>query len=173
MTSQAEATQLIDKTGFVDNVWVRVGVGEEPKGTGHELVRVDKLHGHLSETGLPLAKVGVYLDNDTSSDEIHALPPGLGLIAIDFPSFADGRGFSLARWVRESGFTGRLRASSPLIADQFAFAMACGFDEVEIPHALAVRQPEDQWLTAAGQITHAYQPAAAESILFHRHTTSR
>jgi len=38
------------------------------------------------------------------------------LIAVAFPAFADGRGFSLARLLRRAGFTGELRASGRIVA---------------------------------------------------------
>ncbi len=58
-----------------------------------------------------------------------------------FPSFSDGRGLSLAKRLRRAGFKGTLRASGPLIADQFREALDCGFDEIELPDAMAARQP--------------------------------
>ena len=70
------------------------------------------------------------------------------LIAISFPNFADGRGFSLAKSLRVLGFKGRLRASGPLISDQFPMALTCGFDDVEIDDSQAERQPEAHWLKA-------------------------
>jgi len=73
----------------------------------------------------------------------------LGLIRVRFSSFADGRGFTTARQLRLLGYTGRLRAHGPLIADQYAMARRAGFDEVEIPADLALRQPESDWLTRA------------------------
>lgn len=74
---------------------------------------------------------------------------GQDLIAIDFPAMTDGRGFSLARLLREKGYTGRLRAVGGLISDQYAMARRVGFDEVRIPAALAARQPQEQWLYRA------------------------
>lgn len=71
------------------------------------------------------------------------------LLAIDFPSFSDGRGFSLARRLREMGFKGRLRASGRLIADQYAMARRVGFDEVEVAPDIAARQPAEQWIARA------------------------
>ncbi|MDQ1901041.1 DUF934 domain-containing protein [Paracoccus sp. WLY502] len=71
------------------------------------------------------------------------------LIAIDFPAFNDGRGFSLARRLRELGYTGRLRAAGRLIADQYAMARRVGFDEVEVAPDIAARQPAEQWVARA------------------------
>jgi len=79
------------------------------------------------------------------------------LVRIAFPSFADGRGFTLARRLRRMGYSGRLRAVGPLLADQYAMARRVGFDEVEIPDALAARQPEEQWLFRADWRSHDHQ----------------
>lgn len=86
-----------------------------------------------------------------------ALSPSLKMIRIDFPSFADGRGFSIARQLRHMGFTGRLRARGHVLADQYAMARRSGFDEVEIDETLAARQPRDQWLARANWQEHDYQ----------------
>lgn len=79
------------------------------------------------------------------------------MIRIDFPSFADGRGFTIARRLRLMGFQGRLRARGHVIADQYAMARRSGFDEVEIDDSLAARQPEDQWIARAAWKAHDYQ----------------
>ena len=81
----------------------------------------------------------------------------IDLIRITFPSFADGRGFTLARNLRRMGFHARLRARGHVIADQYAMARRSGFDEVEIDAAQAERQPEDQWLRRADWRAHDYQ----------------
>jgi len=79
------------------------------------------------------------------------------MIRIDFPTSADGRGFTLAAMLRRAGFTGRLRARGHILADQYAMARRAGFDEVEINDALAARQPEPQWLARADWQSHNYQ----------------
>lgn len=81
----------------------------------------------------------------------------IDMIRVDFPSSADGRGFTIARRLRLMGFTGRLRARGHVIADQYAMARRSGFDEVEIDDALATRQPEPQWLARANWQQHDYQ----------------
>lgn len=82
---------------------------------------------------------------------------GVALVRVEFPSFADGRGFTLARQLRLKGFEGRLRAFGHVIADQYAMARRSGFDEVELTDDLAARQPEDQWLARANWKAHSYQ----------------
>ncbi|MCD1626334.1 MAG: DUF934 domain-containing protein [Paracoccaceae bacterium] len=82
---------------------------------------------------------------------------GLQIIRIPFASFADGRGFTLARRLRLRGYQGRLRATGHVIADQYAMARRAGFDEVEISTELAARQPEAQWLARADWRAHDYQ----------------
>jgi uncharacterized protein (DUF934 family) len=81
----------------------------------------------------------------------------IDMIRVDFPSSADGRGFTIARRLRLMGFDGRLRARGHVIADQYAMARRSGFDEVEIGNDLAERQPEPQWLARANWQDHNYQ----------------
>ncbi|MBV2360654.1 DUF934 domain-containing protein [Thalassococcus sp. CAU 1522] len=100
---------------------------------------------------------GPIIDLSPDTDPASLTAAGDALIRIDFPSFADGRGFTLARLLRASGFSGRLRARGHVIADQYAMARRSGFDEVEISEELAARQPEDQWLDRANWRAHDYQ----------------
>ena len=81
----------------------------------------------------------------------------LKMIRIEFPSSADGRGFTIARALRLRGYTGRLRAHGHVLADQYAMARRAGFDEIEIDNALASRQPQDQWISRANWQDHDYQ----------------
>ena len=83
--------------------------------------------------------------------------PQLTLIRLAFPAFSDGRGFTIARRLRMMGYKGELRALGPVIAEQYAMARRVGFDAVEIPDALAARQPESQWQFRADWKAHDYQ----------------
>mgnify|MGYP001791117058 FL=1 len=97
------------------------------------------------------------LTSDTDPAKLPDLLHGMELVRVDFPSFADGRGFTLARLIRQHGFQGHLRAKGYVIADQYAMARRSGFDDVEIDEDLAKRQPEDQWLARANWQAHDYQ----------------
>ena len=85
------------------------------------------------------------------------------LIRIEFMSFADGRGFTLARLLRLSGYRGVLHAFGHVISDQYAMARRSGFDGVEITHALAVRQPQHDWVARANWQAHDYQSRLGKS----------
>lgn len=72
-----------------------------------------------------------------ASDDVRALIPHLGalsLIEIGFESFRDGRGYSAARILRESGYLGELRAQGDVLVDQIAPMRRCGFDSF-VPEA--------------------------------------
>ncbi|MGJ8603959.1 MAG: DUF934 domain-containing protein [Marivita sp.] len=99
----------------------------------------------------------VDLPSDTDPAQLRSLLIGKELVRIAFPSFADGRGFTLARMIRQQGYKGWLRAQGHVIADQYAMARRSGFDDVEIDTDLAARQPEADWLARADWQAHDYQ----------------
>ena len=75
------------------------------------------------------ADVGVWLapadDPAALEDDVASLP----VIAVDFPSFNDGRGYSIARLLRDRhGFRGELRAIGDVLRDQLYALAECGFD---------------------------------------------
>ena len=95
--------------------------------------------------------------SDAEPQDLAACIGQIAMIRVDFPSFADGRGFTIAAQLRRMGYQGRLRARGHVIADQYAMARRSGFDEVEIDADLAKRQPEDQWLARANWKANDYQ----------------
>lgn len=88
----------------------------------------------------------VTVSPDTVVAELLESVKELELIRITFLTHTDGRGFSLARRLRQAGYTGHLRAVGHLISDQFRHALDCGFDDVEINDEIALRQPEMDWI---------------------------
>ncbi|MBT3140881.1 oxidoreductase [Phaeobacter gallaeciensis] len=101
--------------------------------------------------------VALDVPSDTDPDDLSERLGNAQMVRVDFPSFADGRGFTIARTLRLKGYTGRLRAKGHVLADQYAMARRAGFDEVEIDGILAERQPEDQWVARADWKAHNYQ----------------
>lgn len=102
-------------------------------------------------------KTAIDIPNDVTVESLKGLFESAAMIRIPFPSFADGRGFSLAKQLRQQGYAGRLRAVGHIIADQYGFTRVCGFDEVEIDDEMAKRQPEDQWIARIPKQELSYQ----------------
>jgi len=73
--------------------------------------------------------VGVWLAPDEDPAAVAGDVARLPVIAIDFPQFTDGRGYSHARLLRDRfGFTGELRAIGDVQRDQLYYLSQCGFD---------------------------------------------
>ena len=100
----------------------------------------------------------LHIPNDA---DLEALAPALGrveTILIDFPAYTDGRGFSLARQLRTRyGYEGLLIADGPLIPDQYAFALQCGFSAVHIDDETLKRHTIDDWHAALDDFDLTYQ----------------
>ena len=93
----------------------------------------------------------------TTSDTLPAenLTDGFGnnsVIEISFDKFSDGRGFTHARRIRESGFSGWLVASGHVIADQADYLRRCGFS-----HAAISQTRIDDWQGALSAISTHFQ----------------
>ena len=101
--------------------------------------------------------LGVRLDSDQSPQDIAGDLDRLDLVALDFPQYRDGRGYSSARLLRERhGFTGELRAVGNILRDQLAFMARCGFDAFEYEG----RTPIEEALSAFDDVSVVYQTAA-------------
>jgi uncharacterized protein (DUF934 family) len=145
---------LISDGAFVEDRWRHLAEEEALPKTGAILVSLPRLQEALAQSGL---EIGVIAPNTTELAALEPALPRLALIAVAFPAFSDGRGFSLARLLRRAGFTGELRASGRLVADQYGHALACGFDTIEIAQDIAARQGEGQWRAAFAAHKNAYQ----------------
>lgn len=94
---------------------------------------------------LPAGSLAVEFPNDRDPADLAPWLERIAVIRVAFPAMGDGRGLSIARRLRAMGYRGTLRAAGPLIADQVTAARSVGFDEIELPDAIAARQPERQW----------------------------
>lgn len=76
--------------------------------------------------------------------------PESSSLAIEFASSADGRGYSLAKHLRNRlDFHGELVALGALIPDQVVAAFACGFDAVLVTKEQQDKYGQQNWLDAA------------------------
>jgi uncharacterized protein (DUF934 family) len=116
------------------------------------------------------ASLGVWLAPDDEPAELVGDFEKIALIGVDFPVFRDGRGYSIARLLRERhGWRGELRAIGDVLRDQLNYMARCGFD------AFAVRADKDIYdaLKAFGELSVQYQAAVDIALpLFRRRTAS-
>lgn len=90
------------------------------------------------EVLLARGNVGVVLEPNEEPGELAADVAVLPLIAVNFPSFQDGRGYSTARLLRERyGFKGEVRAVGDVLIDELFYMSRVGFD------AFALRDDQD------------------------------
>jgi len=112
------------------------------------------------------SETGVWLDSDEPPYELAPYLNKLTHIAINFPVFGDGRGYSYARILRdEMGYKGELRAIGDVLRDQLFYMKRCGFD------AYAVREDKDinEALEGLNDFSDAYQCATViDQPLFRR-----
>ena len=96
------------------------------------------------------------------TDEPHDRFASASLIAIDFPSFSDGRGLSLAVLLRTRlGFTGELRAVGALQPDLVHYLWRCGFDSVEL-HGECLRLADIEYRGVLAPYSDYYQASVLE-----------
>lgn len=78
------------------------------------------------EAGMP-GEHTVLLAADADLGEHYADLLQADAVIIEFPTFMDGRGFSIGSKLREQGFTGTLLAGGEVLSDQWEYLRRCGF----------------------------------------------
>jgi uncharacterized protein (DUF934 family) len=79
--------------------------------------------------------VGVWIASDERPEDLKGELDKFAVVAVDFPKFTDGRGYSIAYNLRmRLGYKGELRAIGDVLRDQLFSMQRCGFD------AFATRQ---------------------------------
>ncbi len=116
------------------------------------------------------ADIGVWFASDERAEQLKEDAKSLPLIAVDFPNFADGRGYSIAYNLRARvGFGGELRAIGDVLRDQLFYMSRVGFN------AFATREDRsiDDALKGLSDFSDAYQTSWDQKTpLFRRVTRS-
>ena len=107
------------------------------------------------------SNIGVWLDSHEEPSVLAEDANSLPVIAINFPKFADGRGYSYARLLRERfNFEGEIRAIGDVLQDQLFYMKRCGFN------AFSVREDRDieQALNGLSDFSNSYQAGCDNPI---------
>lgn len=141
--------KLIKDAVLIDNPWLLVAkdssLGQTLENTGAHLLVPLQLW--LENKAILLEsdkQIAVWLDSDENAEMIADDLNQLTLVALNFPTFMDGRAYSTAGIIRQQyQFKGELRAIGNVLRDQLSYMTRCGFDsfdvsdEVKIEDALA------------------------------------
>lgn len=154
-------SRLIKHRSLVDDTWRVLQIDETVPASGDVIVPLSVWRQHpqvVTRSG----STGVWLGPADEPSDIGAFPC---LVAIHFPVFTDGRGYSTARLLRQRyGYTGELRAFGDILRDQLFELARCGFDSF----ALRPDQDPAEALRAFDEFSDSYQSAADRGALFER-----
>ncbi len=163
---------LIKNAKMANDSWLRLdwtADGSLPTvpATGDVLVPLRLWRGLADELlSRTTGKLGLWLESDEDPVLIADSLDAFSVIAVDFPQFTDGRGYSTARLLRERyGWKGELRAIGDIQRDQLYYLSRCGFDSFLLNDGLDVQEA----LTAFNDFSESYQTSVDQPVpLFRR-----
>jgi uncharacterized protein (DUF934 family) len=148
--------RVIKDRKIVDDDWVLLAPDALVPATGDVIVSVAQWNSGRESFAGRSGKVGVRLKSNESPEQIQALDQ-VPLIAVEFPSFTDGRGYTSARLLRERhAYRGELRAVGDVLRDQLFYMARCGIDSF----ALKAGKDIEAALSAFLDFSVTYQAAA-------------
>ncbi|WP_138380303.1 DUF934 domain-containing protein [Luteithermobacter gelatinilyticus] len=156
--------QIIKHKTIVEDSFQHVGEAEAlPEGDvivplARWLIEKDKLR-HRE------GKVGVRLGSDADPAILKEDLDDLAVIAVEFPTFMDGRGYSIARLLRgRYGYQGELRAVGDVMRDQMFYMQRCGFNAFEVKEGKDIRDA----LQGLDGFSVTYQASVDEKLPLYR-----
>ncbi len=153
---------LIKNRRVVSDAWRVIEPEQSVPSEGDVIVALSVWREQRSTLTERAGLTGVWLGPADEPSEIGDLP---ALIAVHFPTFTDGRGYSTARLLRQRfGYSGELRAIGDILRDQLYELERCGFD------SFVMRDDQDphEALSAFNDFSETYQAAADRGPLFDR-----
>jgi uncharacterized protein (DUF934 family) len=151
--------KMLSHGAVAEDNWTVLQMPVETIPQGNSLVPLKYWLEQSAELDGQAGLVGVWLDSD---EEVEALADDLAqlpVVALNFPKFVDGRGFSSARLLRDRyDYKGEIRAIGNVIQDQLFMLQRCGFsqyclaDNVDLEAAAkSLNDFSDSYQTAADQ----------------------
>lgn len=152
-----QGAKIWRETGFVDNdPWI-----------------IETEEVKAADNQMPLLPLDAFIEKAEASndvglgvllkpgDDVRKLEPYLyriELVAVVFPAFNDGRGFSHASLLRDRlAYKNELRAVGDVLIDQIPLMLRCGIDSFSVTNETALKRLEEGRLPG---ISVHYQPTA-------------
>ena len=166
---------IIKDRNVVTDPWLRLELnadGSVPPapGGGDIIVPLAMWREQRPQLRVRPSRIGVWLESDEDPAAIAEDLKLFGVVAVNFPNFGDGRGFSSGRLLRERyGWKGELRAIGDIFRDQLFYLASCGFD------SFVLRKGEDprEALAGFGVFSESYQASVERPLpLFRRRVSA-
>lgn len=164
--------RIIKNGDIVKDDWstLQLGEGESPETlplpAGKAFFPVTVWQARRQEILARGAEIGLLLQPDDRVEDIAADLAHFAAIAVNFPKFVDGRGFSSASLLRQRyGYTGELRAVGDVVHDTLFYMQRVGFD------AFALREgknPEYAIEKAFSVFSERYQTSTDQPLPYFR-----
>jgi len=156
---------LIKDRQIIDDAWVQVPADAATLPEGDIIVPLALWRARKDELTARNGGLGLKLEPGEHPSEIAGDVARFAVIALNFPTFRDGRAYSYARLLRERyGYKGEIRAVGDVARDQMFFMARCGINAFEVK---AGRSIEDA-LAALSDFSVTYQNAADTALPFFR-----
>ena len=165
--------QLIKNNAAAADTWTQLslGEGETPESialpAGELIVPVRVWLARKNELA-ERPQLGLLFEPGDRVEDVAGDLQRFGVIAVLFPKFVDGRGYSTASLLRQRyGYTGELRAVGDVLHDQLFFMQRVGFDAFQLKDGKSL-----EYALAAGftPFSEAYQGSTTQAQpAFRRH----
>lgn len=156
---------LIKNRQIVADTWRYVDAAADALPDGDIIVPLDLWQARKADLAARNSGLGLKLEPGQHPADIADDLNRFSLIALNFPTFRDGRAFSYARLLRERfGFKGEIRATGDVSRDQVFYMSRCGFDAFDVPED---RDPQGI-VAALDDFSVTYQNAADTPLPFFR-----
>lgn len=134
---------LIDRHArVIEDLWTYADSTADAEIAAKSIIEVEVLASLAGHADVP-QPIGVFARAGTTAEQLAPHLDRVELVAVEFPKFRDGRGFTTARMLRDKyGFRGEIRAIGHVLPDQFAALLQCGFSSILLPPD----HPPDQWV---------------------------
>ena len=159
--------KIIRNTSVVEDHWnqVRLADGETPAtlklAGGDHLFPLSVWQTRKQEIISAYKRIGLWLDSHEDLDAIANDLHYFQVVGINFPKFADGRGYSLARLLRDRhAYEGEIRALGDVLQDQLFYLKRSGFDAFALRTDRAEPDELEAAVAALDTFPEAYQAAA-------------
>lgn len=150
--------QLIKNKAVVADTWqsLELAEGETPETialpAGQVIFPFAVWQARKAEIIARGAPVGILLQPADAVEDIAGDLAHFAVIAVNFPKFVDGRGYSTASLLRQRyGYSGELRAVGDVLHDQLFFMQRVGFDAFALKDGKSAAHAIEQGFAPFGE----------------------